>query len=78
MLGLYASALAKSLGASAVIALGRNEKRLRVSRRFGVDEAIKTDDEKESATLKHLLDLTGGSGADLVIEAADNRTITSG
>ena len=75
MLGLYAAALAKSLGAGLVIAVDRNEKRLSLSRRFGVDENIRLDDEDETATLKHLLDLTGGSGVDLVIEATGDPAV---
>jgi threonine dehydrogenase-like Zn-dependent dehydrogenase len=68
-LGLNAIAVAKEMGADAVIAIDRVPGRLELARRFGADEVI---DMNEHATpndrVVKVKSLTGGRGADVVLE----------
>jgi L-iditol 2-dehydrogenase len=65
--GLMQIQLAKAMGASRVIAIGRAHGRLEVARQVGADETISTLDSDAVAAVKAL---TEGRGADVVIEAA--------
>lgn len=65
--GLMQIQLAKAMGASRVIAVGRAHGRLEVARQVGADETISTLDTDAVAAVKAL---TEGRGADVVIEAA--------
>ncbi|PJF30488.1 MAG: dehydrogenase [Candidatus Thermofonsia Clade 1 bacterium] len=65
--GLMQIQLAKAMGASQVIAIGRAHGRLEVARQLGADETISTLDTDAVAAVKAL---TEGRGADVVIEAA--------
>ena len=67
--GIAALAVAKSAGAGKVIVIGGPKHRLDIARRFGADhiidlEEVKTPAERQAA----VRDLTGGYGADVVLE----------
>lgn len=64
-IGLMHTAVVHAFGASRVIVAGRREYRLRLATTLGADEII--DVEKENA-IDRVMELTGGIGADLVIE----------
>jgi threonine dehydrogenase-like Zn-dependent dehydrogenase len=67
--GIAALAVAKSAGASRVIVIGGPAARLDLARRFGADETIDLDAVREpAARLAKVRELTGGYGADVVLE----------
>jgi threonine dehydrogenase-like Zn-dependent dehydrogenase len=67
--GIAALAVAKSAGASRVILIGGPKARLETARRFGADEIIDLDQVREpAARLDAVRQLTGGYGADVVLE----------
>jgi threonine dehydrogenase-like Zn-dependent dehydrogenase len=67
--GLSALAVAKSAGAGQVIVIGGPKHRLQMAKRFGADHVIDLDECKEpAARIKAVRDLTGGYGADAVLE----------
>lgn len=67
-LGLYAAAVGKDMGAQVIMVEGIPE-RIELARRFGAEEAV---DMREHATaeerVERVQDLTGGYGADVVLE----------
>jgi threonine dehydrogenase-like Zn-dependent dehydrogenase len=66
---LSALAVAKSAGAGQVIVIGGPKHRLQMAKRFGEDHVIDLDECKEpAARIKAVRDLTGGYGADAVLE----------
>ena len=64
-IGLMSAHLAKVLGAGTVIQTGTREDRLAVGRQLGVDITINV---REENALERVMELTGGIGADLVVE----------
>jgi threonine dehydrogenase-like Zn-dependent dehydrogenase len=67
--GIAALAVAKSAGASRVILIGGPKARLETARRFGADEIIDLDQVRDpAARLDAVRQLTGGYGADVVLE----------
>ncbi|SIO36581.1 L-threonine 3-dehydrogenase [Bradyrhizobium erythrophlei] len=66
-IGLLAVAVAKALGASPVILTGTRNKRLAIGRDLGADRVININDEDAVEIVKQL---TGGVGADYVVECA--------
>jgi threonine dehydrogenase-like Zn-dependent dehydrogenase len=66
-IGLLAVAVAKALGASPVILTGTRNKRLAVGQELGADRIVNINDEDAVDVVKQL---TGGIGADYVIECA--------
>ena len=68
-IGLLAVAVAKALGASPVILTGTRNRRLAIGRELGADRVININDEDAVAVVKQL---TGGIGADYVVECAGN------
>lgn len=67
--GISALAVAKSAGASKVIVLGAPAARLEMGRRFGADHVIDIGQVKAAADrIQAVRDLTGGYGADVVLE----------
>ncbi|MFZ5830579.1 MAG: zinc-dependent alcohol dehydrogenase [Planctomycetota bacterium] len=66
-LGVLHAALARYRGAAPVIVLGDNTKRLEVARRLGADYAL--DVRQLDDPVEEVRKLTGGRGADYVIEA---------
>jgi L-iditol 2-dehydrogenase len=66
-IGLLAVAVAKALGASPVILTGTRSRRLAIGKELGADRTININDEDAVAVVKQL---TGGIGADYVVECA--------
>ena len=66
-IGLLAVAVAKALGASPVILTGTRNRRLAIGRELGADRVINIADEDAVEVVRQL---TGGIGADYVIECA--------
>jgi 2-desacetyl-2-hydroxyethyl bacteriochlorophyllide A dehydrogenase len=66
-IGLLAVAVAKAIGASPVILTGTRNKRLAIGKELGADRTININDEDAVAVVK---ELTGGIGADYVVECA--------
>jgi threonine dehydrogenase-like Zn-dependent dehydrogenase len=67
--GIAALAVAKSAGASKVIVVGAPARRLEMSQRFGADHVIDLDNVKEpQERIDAVRQLTGGCGADVVLE----------
>jgi len=66
-IGLLAVAVAKALGASPVILTGTRDKRLAIGSELGADRVININDEDAVAVVRQL---TGGIGADYVVECA--------
>jgi len=68
-LGIYACAVAKTMGAGRVIAVDRIPHRLELAQQFGADAVINLDelpDPQQRAA--RVFELTGGDGADVVCE----------
>lgn len=66
-MGLMSVQLAKTLGAGKVILTGTRNERLKLGKELGADEVINI---REEDLNKRVAELTGGWGADLVLEAA--------
>jgi L-iditol 2-dehydrogenase len=66
-IGLLAVAVAKALGANPVILTGTRNRRLAIGRELGADRVININDEDAVKIVKQL---TGGIGADYVVECA--------
>ncbi len=67
--GIAALAVAKSAGAGQVIVIGGPKHRLAMAKRFGADQVIDLDEVREpAARLERVRQLTGGHGADVVLE----------
>jgi L-iditol 2-dehydrogenase len=68
--GMSAAALARQAGAGRVIVIGAPQSRLDLSRQMGADDVINIDTVSPEERLAQVLSMTGGIGADVVIEAA--------
>ncbi len=68
--GMSTAALAKKSGAGLVILIGGPASRLVLSKKMGADVVIDLDSTTPDARLAQVMDLTGGVGADVVVEAA--------
>src|SRR3954449_9980455 len=66
-IGLLAVAVAKALGASPVVLTGTRDKRLAIGKELGADRVINIGSENPVEIVKQL---TGGIGADYVVECA--------
>jgi threonine dehydrogenase-like Zn-dependent dehydrogenase len=67
--GIAALAVAKSAGASRVIVIGGPKQRLELAREFGADECIDIESVREpAARIAAVRELTGGYGADVLLE----------
>jgi L-iditol 2-dehydrogenase len=66
-IGLLAVAVAKSLGASPVVLIGTRENRLQIGRELGADVTLNTHD---GDVVEKIKQLTGGKGADYVVDCA--------
>jgi L-iditol 2-dehydrogenase len=66
-IGLLAVAVAKALGASPVILTGTRNKRLAIGKELGADRVVNISEENAVDVVKQL---TGGIGADYVVECA--------
>lgn len=70
--GLSAAAFAVLRGAGRVIVIGAPAARLELARVLGADVTLSLTDQRSDDRLAAVRDLTGGRGADVVIEAAGN------
>lgn len=71
--GIAALAVAKSAGAKRAIVIGGPGHRLDLARRFGADQVIDIDQVREpAARIEAVRQLTGGYGADAVLECVGN------
>jgi L-iditol 2-dehydrogenase len=68
--GLSTAALARRAGAGRVIVIGAPEGRLDLARAMGADAVIDLDRTTMDERIGRVLELTGGMGADVVVEAA--------
>lgn len=68
--GMSTAALARRAGAGQVIVVGAPADRLALARDMGADQAIDIDTMTPDARVERVLALTGGLGADVVVEAA--------
>lgn len=66
--GLASLAVAKASGAAQVIVLGGPPHRLELARRFGADVCIDVETSSVAERKESVLELTGGFGADVVLE----------
>ena len=77
--GLSTAALARRAGAGRVIVIGAPEGRLDLARAMGADAVIDLDCSTMDERLGRVFELTGGMGADVVVEAAGSaRAIEEG
>jgi len=67
-LGLYATAVAREMGAGQIVVLDKVGDRLELAKAFGADHVINVDDLDWPQRLQAVKDLTGGRGADVVAE----------
>ena len=67
-LGLYATAVAREMGAGKIIVLDRLPARLALAHEFGADYTVNVDELDMADRVDYVLDHTGGIGADLVAE----------
>jgi L-iditol 2-dehydrogenase len=70
--GLAAAAFASLRGAALTIVIGAPDDRLALARRLGADLTLSLEAQPAEARRQTILDLTGGRGADTVIEATGN------
>jgi threonine dehydrogenase-like Zn-dependent dehydrogenase len=77
--GLSTAALARRSGAGRIIVIGAPEGRLELARAMGADAVIDLDRTTMDERIGRVLELTGGAGADVVVEAAGSaRAIEEG
>jgi L-iditol 2-dehydrogenase len=70
-LGIYACGVAKDMGAGRVVVIDAIPERLALARQFGADEVIDfKETPAKAARVQRVKELTGGTGADVVIEVA--------
>ncbi|HET8627816.1 MAG TPA: zinc-binding dehydrogenase [Thermomicrobiales bacterium] len=75
-LGVYATAVAKELGAGQVIVIDGIPERLELARAFGADQTIDLRELPEpEQRIQRVRDLTGGWGADVVAELAGHARV---
>ncbi len=67
-LGLYATALARDMGAGRVIVLDKRAGRLELAKAFGATLTVNVDETSEQERRELVRDLTRGHGADVVAE----------
>ncbi|MDP6510203.1 MAG: zinc-binding dehydrogenase [Dehalococcoidia bacterium] len=72
-LGIYASAIAKDMGADQVVVIDKFEERLKLASQCGADHLINLDELSSSKQrISRIRELTGGWGADVVVEVTGN------
>src|SRR5246500_4802623 len=69
-LGMCFLMKARMLGAGTIIALDLSDYRLNFAKRLGADHAVNVGNTSKEERLQFVKDLTGGRGADMVIECA--------
>jgi L-iditol 2-dehydrogenase len=68
--GLFATAMASKAGASRVVTIGAPQARLDIARRWGANHQISVEKFNTKERQEQVMALTGGRGADIVIEAS--------
>jgi threonine dehydrogenase-like Zn-dependent dehydrogenase len=77
--GLSTAALARRAGAGTIIVIGAPPDRLALAREMGADHVIDLDRTTAGERIERVRQLTGGAGADVVVEAAGSaRAIEEG
>ena len=72
-LGLSATAIAREMGGAQVIVVDRLPQRLELARAFGADQTIDSNElSTPGARIERVKQLTGGRGADLVVEVCSD------
>jgi putative phosphonate catabolism associated alcohol dehydrogenase len=72
-LGVYGAAVAKDMGAAQVIVIDKFEERLKLASQCGADHLINLDELSSSRQrIGRVRELTGGRGADVVVEVTGN------
>jgi len=74
-LGLYATALAREMGAGKVIVVDMEEERLALAREFGADHTLNARETDARERVARVREWSGGYGADLVAELAGSPDI---
>lgn len=74
-IGLFAVASAKALGASTIVGLDIREERLALAKRLGCTMTL---DPRQGDVAGHILEATGGVGADSIVEASGNAAAVEG
>lgn len=70
-LGIYATAVAKEMGAGQVIVIDRFKERLDLAKAFGADQVVSLEEYKTPRErVNRVRELTGGRGADVVADLA--------
>lgn len=69
-IGLLAAAVAKALGARPVFLVGTRDARLKIGKELGADHVINV---KDTDPVKFVRDMTGGIGADYIVECAGTK-----
>ncbi len=78
-LGSFAAAVAKDHGAREVLMIGAPVQRLDVAKRMGADKVLNMEDEPDPKKRRQWVrDHTGGRGADIVIQVANNAAVPEG
>lgn len=78
-LGSFAAAVAKDHGAKEVLMIGAPAQRLEVAKRMGADKVLNMEDEPDPKKRRQWVrDHTGGRGADVVIQVANNAAVPEG
>jgi len=70
--GLGATAFARLRGAGTVITIGAPQSRLQLAVELGADVVLSIEDTEPAERVERIRELTGGRGADVVLEAAGN------
>ncbi len=78
-LGCFAAAVAKDHGAKEVLMIGAPAPRLDMAKRMGADKVLNLEDEPDTKKRRQWVrDHTGGRGADVVIQVANNAAVPEG
>jgi threonine dehydrogenase-like Zn-dependent dehydrogenase len=67
-LGLYATCIAKEMGAGQIIVIDKLKDRLELAKEFGADHVINADETNDKDRVARVKELTRGIGADVVAE----------
>lgn len=67
-LGLYATAVAREMGAGRIIVLDKIPKRLELAQSFGADHILNVDETSGSERVEQIKEWTRGMGADIIAE----------
>ncbi len=74
-LGLYATAVAKEMGAGQVIVLDRMKSRLQLAEEFGADKALNVDESSSKERVARVREWTAKHGADVVAELSGSPAV---